>query len=319
MYSWIKKILFALPPELAHDVSMRFLNIMHACKVTKIFPQILAPIKVMDLLFKNPIGLAAGLDKNGDYIDALAALGFGFIEVGTVTPKPQSGNPKPRLFRFPQEEAIVNRMGFNNKGIDHLVTQVKKAKFRGILGINIGKNRDTPIEKAVDDYVFCFRRAAAVASYITLNISSPNTPSLRQLQHNELLTNLLKTLKHEQAQQKKYVPLVVKISPDMTSEEINNLAQLLLAEKIEGVIATNTTIHHSFEQGGLSGKPLMARSTEVVKELYSVLKNQIPIIACGGVFTQEDVQAKFSAGASLVQIYSGLIYRGPEVIATILR
>lgn len=314
MYKFLKKILFALPPETAHAVALTGLRFTRFFRRNKFS----APRDVMGLHFKNPIGLAAGLDKNGDYIKALAALGFGFIEIGTVTPRPQPGNSKPRLFRLEPQEAIINRMGFNNKGVDYLVERVKKAKYKGVLGINIGKNSDTPNEKAVEDYVFCLERVYPHASYVAINISSPNTESLRDLQHGELLKNLLRTLKQTQKQlaetHKKYVPLVVKISPDLVQHDIRELAEILLAEKIDGVIATNTTTNHVFEKGGLSGRPLTARSTEVIEELNSVLKKEIPIIACGGVFTANDAREKLSAGASLVQVYSGLIYRGPSLV-----
>ena len=283
-------------------------------------------IEVFGLRFPNRIGLAAGLDKNGEYIDALSCLGFGFIEIGTVTPKAQSGNPRPRLFRLVKHQAIINRLGFNNKGVDYVVDRVKQASYKGILGINIGKNRDTPLELAVADYVFCFKRVALVASYVTINISSPNTEGLRELQQEKFLRELLRALKEEQRKffesQKKYVPLVVKIAPDLSDGELKNIAEVLLAEKIDGVIATNTTLSRkgvsgspfAKEAGGLSGKPLTECSTEIIGKLALLLQNQIPIIGCGGVFSAQDVQDKMAAGASLVQIYSGLIYQGPNLI-----
>lgn len=281
----------------------------------------IAPYELMGLSFKNRVGLAAGLDKNGEYIDALADLGFGFIEVGTVTPKPQSGNPKPRIFRLKKSEAIINRMGFNSKGVDYLIKQLQKTHYRGVLGINIGKNRDTPNERAVDDYLYLFHRVAPFASYVAINISSPNTPELRDLQHGDRLQNLLHTLKQEQQlffqEQKKYVPIVVKISPDLLSEEIKKIAEIFLSEKIDGVIATNTTIERdgvddpqSSEIGGLSGKPLSQHSTAMIQQLSGLLNKTIPIIASGGVVTRGDVQEKINAGASLIQVYTGLIYRG---------
>lgn len=280
----------------------------------------------MGLNFPNRTGLAAGLDKNGDYIDALASLGFGFIEIGTVTPKPQPGNPLPRLFRLTDHDAIINRMGFNSKGLDYVAERLKKTKYKGILGINIGKNRDTPLENAVDDYRIGFRQMAPFASYITVNISSPNTQSLRDLQHGDLLRTLLKTLKQEQALQSNYVPLVVKIAPDLTLEELKNTAEILLAEKIDGVIATNTTLSrkgaenspYAKESGGLSGKPLREQSTRIIRELAHLLQNKIPIIGCGGVFSAEDAREKLQAGASLLQIYTGLIYRGPALISELV-
>jgi dihydroorotate dehydrogenase len=284
----------------------------------------------MGLNFKNPLGLAAGLDKNGDYIDALAALGFGFVEIGTVTPRPQPGNPKPRLFRVPEHQAIINRMGFNNLGVDHLIAQVKKCQYQGILGINIGKNFDTPIEAATEDYLIGLRKSYDVASYITINISSPNTKNLRQLQQGDEIKKLLSALKEEQLslqkQYDKYVPLVVKIAPDLSDDEIAHIGGLLLEFAIDGVIATNTTIDREMiknhplanEAGGLSGAPVKEKSTYVVTQLAQVLNGKLPIIAAGGILTAADAQEKLAAGASLVQIYSGLIYQGQQLIADIL-
>jgi dihydroorotate dehydrogenase len=314
LYNLIKKFLFLLDPETAHSAALNSLKFSHNLGLTKFINKNNYPLTVMNLEFSNPIGLAAGLDKNGDYIDALASLGFGFIEIGTVTPRAQDGNPKPRLFRIEKNEAIVNRMGFNNKGVDYLVEQVKKSKFKGILGINIGKNRDTPIENAIDDYQICFEKVYPYASYITVNISSPNTENLRSLQHGDLLKNLLNTLKQKQKilseKFQKYVPLVVKISPDLTQQELQEMSEIFLKEKIDGIIATNTTTQHDYEKGGLSGKPLRAKSTEIIKTLHSLLKNQIPIIGCGGIFSEKDVKEKLDAGARLVQVYSGIIFRG---------
>lgn len=325
-YSLLKKLLFQLDPETSHDLTLQALNIAHALKLTKLFSQKNSPCEVMGLQFPNRVGLAAGLDKNGDYIDALAALGFGFIEIGTIVPKPQEGNPKPRLFRLVEQEAIINRMGFNSKGVDYLVQKLQHIKFNGILGINIGKNRDTPNEKALDDYLLCFKRVAAYASYITINISSPNTQGLRDLQHGDALTQLLRALKQEQAAQKKYVPLVVKISPDLTQQELRDTAEIIVTEKMDGVIATNTTLKRdgvedspfAKETGGLSGKPLTVLNTTVIKELREVLQDKIPIIGCGGIFSAQDAQEKFSTGAKLIQVYSGLIYRGPGLIAELV-
>lgn len=330
MYSIIKSFLFFLDPETSHYFTLNTLRFLNSLGVLKFFFKIpSAPCQVMGLTFTNPVGLAAGLDKNGDYIDALAALGFGFIEVGTITRKPQSGNPRPRLFRLTKENAIINRMGFNNKGIEYLVENLKRIKYKGILGINIGKNKETPIENAVDDYRYLFQQVAPYASYVTINISSPNTENLRALQHGELLQNLLSTLKQEQAHffetHHKYVPLVVKIAPDLTDEALKNMAEIFLKEKIDGVIATNTTLgrvgveHTAFatESGGVSGKPLRMRSTEIIKLLAVYLDKQIPIIACGGVFSAVDAKEKFAAGAKLVQIYTGLIYEGPGLIKKI--
>ena len=285
----------------------------------------------MGLQFQNPVGLAAGLDKNGDYIDALGSLGFGFIEVGTVTPRPQPGNPKPRLFRLPRAEAIINRMGFNNKGVDYLIEQVRKRRYQGVLGINIGKNFDTPIENAVDDYLYCLQKVYPVADYITVNISSPNTPGLRELQHGKLLKSLINRLKSEQFVLReefgRIVPIAFKIAPDLDADEVQEMAAIFNETKIDALIATNTTssrdgvegLPHSQEQGGLSGKPIFKSSTEIMHAFRQQLDSEIPIIAVGGISSVEDAREKFSAGADLVQIYSGLIYQGPGLIKKIIK
>lgn len=285
----------------------------------------------MGLSFPNPVGLAAGLDKNGECIDGLAALGFGFIEIGTVTPRPQPGNPKPRLFRLPEAEALINRMGFNNKGVDYLVEQVKKARYRGILGINIGKNRDTPLDRALDDYLIGLRKVYPYASYVTVNISSPNTPGLRDLQAGENLYHLLSGLRQERenlAQRHgRRVPLAVKIAPDLESEQIKQIADALVEFEIDAVIATNTTasregvegLAHGEETGGLSGRPLFGKSTDVVARLSQALQGAIPVIGCGGIASTEDARRKFEAGADLIQIYTGFIYRGPALIREIVK
>ncbi|MGZ8181028.1 MAG: quinone-dependent dihydroorotate dehydrogenase [Methylobacter sp.] len=333
LYPLLRPLLFSLDPETAHEVTLKLLNAAHVSGLSKlIYPEISCkPVTVMGLDFKNPVGLAAGLDKNGDYINALAALGFGFIEIGTVTPRPQPGNPKPRLFRLPEHQAIINRMGFNNLGIDHLLTQVEQSRYSGILGINIGKNFDTPIENAADDYLIGLRKAYTSASYITINISSPNTKNLRQLQQGDEIKGLISALKEEQLklqqQHGKYVPLALKIAPDLTADEITHIAKLLLEFEIDGVIATNTTIARDMiadhplanEAGGLSGAPVKEKSTLVVRGLATALIGRIPIIAAGGILTAEDAQEKLAAGASLVQIYSGLIYRGPQLIEDIVK
>lgn len=326
-YEFIKKFLFRLSPETAHHFVLKSLKLAYTLGLSTLYPTLPdSPVTVCGLTFKNPIGLAAGLDKNGEYIDALAALGFGFIEVGTVTRLPQVGNPPPRLFRLPEQQAIINRMGFNNKGVDYLVEQLKNIRYRGILGINIGKNRDTANEQAVAEYVYCFRRVYSYASYITINISSPNTKGLRDLQQGEMLSALLSALKQEQQVlselQKKYVPLFVKIAPDLSETELQHLADVMLAEKIDGIIATNTTIHRdgveaspcANEAGGLSGKPLLARSTAVVRQLHELLQGKVPIIAVGGILTSEDAKTKWAAGASLIQLYSGLVFTGPALV-----
>lgn len=285
----------------------------------------------MGLTFPNPVGLAAGLDKNGAYIDGLAALGFGFIEIGTVTPRPQPGNPKPRLFRIPQAEGIINRFGFNNLGVDNLIENVKRAKYKGILGINIGKNFDTPNERATDDYLICLRKVYPYASYIVVNISSPNTKNLRQLQERDALAGLLAALKSEQAklaeQYGRYVPIALKIAPDLEVEQVSEIAALLLEYNMDGVIATNTTLSreavagmpHAEEAGGLSGTPVKSKSTVVIRQLAEHLQGQIPIIGVGGILSGEDGREKIDAGASLVQVYSGLIYRGPRLVSEICK
>jgi len=333
LYPLLRPLLFSLDPETAHEVTLKLLNTAYISGLSKlIYPEIdRKPVNIMGLDFKNPVGLAAGLDKNGDYINALAALGFGFVEIGTVTPRPQPGNPKPRLFRLPEHQAIINRMGFNNLGIDHLLTQVKQSRYCGILGINIGKNFDTPIENAADDYLIGLRKAYTAASYITINISSPNTKNLRQLQQGDEIKSLISALKEEQLklQQEhgKYVPLALKIAPDLTDDEIIHIAKLLLEFEIDGVIATNTTIARDMiadhplanEAGGLSGAPVKEKSTLVVRGLAAELNGKIPIIAAGGILSANDAQEKLKAGASLVQIYSGLIYRGPQLIEDIVK
>lgn len=327
MYNIMKRILFFLNPETAHTIALKSLNLAYQFGLSRFYPTIPdKPKTIMGLNFPNYVGLAAGFDKNGDYIDALSALGFGFIEIGTITPKSQQGNPKPRLFRLSKQEAIINRMGFNNKGIEHVVNQLKKTSYRGILGINIGKNKDTPLELAIEDYLIGFRAFWKYASYITINISSPNTPGLRDLQQEDLLSRLLCVLKQEQhsvfLNHHKYVPLVVKISPDLSEEGLHSVANVLLKEQIDAVIATNTTLSrdgvenatYANEAGGLSGKPLQARSTNIIKQLNSILKNKIPIIASGGIMDEQSAQEKFNAGAELIQIYSGFIYSGPGLI-----
>ncbi len=327
LYRKISKWLFHLDPETAHYLALNSLKIAHQLGLTALFcKKILKPCTLFGLQFPNPIGLAAGLDKNGDYIDALSALGFGFIEVGTVTPKPQEGNPKPRLFRLIEQEALINRMGFNNKGLDYVVERLRQKKSTGIVGVNIGKNRDTPLENAVDDYLIGFKKVAPYASYVTINISSPNTMGLRDLQHGDFLQNLLRKLKEEQAKQTKYVPLIVKIAPDLEDAEIKKMAEIFLQEKIDGVIATNTTIKrdgveqspYANETGGLSGKPLRFLTTETVKKFHAILQDNIPIIACGGISESDDIQRNKAVGAVLFQIYTGLIYQGPGKVAAIL-
>ncbi|MFH7523914.1 quinone-dependent dihydroorotate dehydrogenase [Aeromonas enteropelogenes] len=332
LYPIARHILFKLNPEQAHDLSMKYLPRLLGTPLDCFFRQNLPkrPVSVMGLSFANPVGLAAGLDKDGECIDALGAMGFGFIEVGTVTPKPQSGNDKPRLFRVIPAEGIINRMGFNNKGVDHLVARVKEAKYQGVIGINIGKNKDTPIEQGKDDYLFCMDKVYDHAGYIAVNISSPNTPGLRQLQYGEALDELLAALKARQqelaAKYKKYVPLAVKIAPDLSLDEIDQVAASLVRNGIDGVIATNTTLErgmiydmpHAGEAGGLSGRPLQHKSTEVIHHLAKALDGALPIIGVGGVDSAMAAREKLAAGASLVQIYSGFIYKGPGLVKKIV-
>ena len=325
LYSLARPLLFSLAPERAHELTLSLLKSSH--KMGLMRQNVAAkPVTCMGIEFPNPVGLAAGLDKNGAYIDALAGQGFGFIEIGTITPRPQAGNPHPRLFRLPQAKAIINRMGFNNDGVDQLVENVKVAKFKGILGINIGKNADTPVEKAVDDYLICLEKVYNYASYITVNISSPNTKNLRSLQSGDALTELLETLKKRQlelAQEyQHYVPLVLKVAPDLDNSDIAFIAKQLLQFKIDGLIVTNTTLsregveglEHAEEAGGLSGAPVFEKSTACLAAFAAVLKGQIPLIGVGGILSGADAVSKKQAGASLVQVYSGLIYTGPKLV-----
>ncbi|MES2050244.1 MAG: quinone-dependent dihydroorotate dehydrogenase [Pseudomonadota bacterium] len=331
LYSLARPFLFFMDPESAHNLTLPALRRAQALGLTKIFPKPAAdPRTVMGITFPNPVGLAAGLDKDGRYIDGLAALGFGSIEIGTVTPRAQAGNPKPRMFRLPQANAIINRMGFNNGGVDAFVANVQASRFyqekQGVLGLNIGKNADTPIERAAEDYLHCLEKVYPYASYVTVNISSPNTKNLRQLQGADELDALLSQLK--QAQQKladlhkRYVPITLKIAPDIDSEQIKNIAEALMRHKIDGVIATNTTVtrdavkglQHGEEAGGLSGEPVFELSNQVIRALKSELGDALPIIGVGGIFSGADAATKMQAGAALVQIYSGLIYRGPGLV-----
>ncbi len=332
-YQLAKPLLFQLDAEFAHDLTLKSLKWAEKTGLLGLYPQAPActPRQVMGLTFPNAVGLAAGLDKNGAVIDGMAKLGFGFIEVGTVTPRPQPGNPKPRLFRVPQAEGIINRFGFNNLGVDNLVENVKAAKYKGILGINIGKNFDTPNERAVEDYLLCMQKVYIDASYITVNISSPNTKNLRALQEKEALSGLLASLKLEQTklaeQHGKYVPIALKIAPDLTLEQVNEIADLLMQHKIDGVIATNTTLSreavkglpHADEAGGLSGAPVRNPSTLVIQQLSKQLQGALPIIGVGGILSGADAVEKIAAGASLVQVYSGLIYKGPALVHEVAR
>lgn len=331
-YPVIKKALFQLDPERAHEFTFqqlrRITNTPFEFLVRQSVPT--KPVTCMGISFKNPLGLAAGLDKDGDCIDALGAMGFGFIEVGTVTPRPQPGNDKPRLFRVVEAEGLINRMGFNNHGVDNLVENVKKSRFGGVLGINIGKNKDTPVEQGKDDYLICMDKVYAHAGYIAINISSPNTPGLRSLQYGEALDDLLQAIKNKQEalhqQHQKYVPIAVKIAPDLSDEELIQIADSLVRHKMDGVIATNTTLdrslieglNHCGQTGGLSGRPLQQRSTEIIRRLSQELNGRLPIIGAGGIDSLMAAREKVAAGATLVQIYSGFIYHGPRLIKDIV-
>lgn len=329
LYQLARSLLFKLDPETSHDLSLNSMNLMATMGLTKFMgaKQLSAPVEVMGIKFPNSVGLAAGLDKNGIAIDGMAGLGFGFVEVGTVTPRPQPGNPKPRLFRIPEHNAIINRMGFNNLGVDNLLKNIEKSRFDGVLGINIGKNFDTPVENATNDYLICMRKVYDKASYITVNISSPNTPGLRTLQFGDSLNELLDALKTEQARlanlHGKYVPVAVKIAPDMSEEEFAMVAASLKSYEMDAVIATNTTMSRdgvegsplAQEAGGLSGIPVRNASTKAIRILARELDGKLPIIGVGGITNGFDAAEKIEAGASLVQVYTGFIYRGPELIS----
>ncbi|WP_187488171.1 quinone-dependent dihydroorotate dehydrogenase [Duffyella gerundensis] len=331
-YPLVRKALFKLDAERAHELTFQQLRFISGTPLEMMIRQQVAsrPVKCMGLTFKNGVGLAAGLDKNGECINAFAAMGFGFIEVGTVTPRPQAGNDKPRMFRLPEAEGIINRMGFNNLGVDHLVENVKKARFDGILGINVGKNKDTAVENGKDDYLICMEKVYAHAGYIAINISSPNTPGLRTLQYGEALDELLAAIKAKQGELEKrhlkYVPVAVKIAPDLSEEELVQIADSLVRHGIDGVIATNTTLDRSLvsglkfseEAGGLSGRPVQSRSTEVIRRLAIELNGRLPIIGVGGIDSLTSAREKIAAGATLVQIYSGFIYKGPPLIKEIV-
>ncbi|AUH51734.1 dihydroorotate dehydrogenase (quinone) [Chromobacterium sp. ATCC 53434] len=332
-YPLLRPLLFKFNAETAHEHTLKMLDRAHRLHLTPLAagPAVRHPLQVMGLSFPNPVGLAAGLDKNGAHIDALAALGFGFIEIGTVTPLPQDGNPKPRLFRLPEHEAIINRMGFNNRGVKTLLENVARSRFDGVLGINIGKNAITPLDRAVDDYLACLNQVYAAASYVAVNISSPNTKNLRQLQQGDELGRLLAALKQRQQAladlHGRYVPLTVKIAPDLDDEQIAEIARLLTEHAIDGVIATNTTLsRHEIaghpladEAGGLSGAPVRSRSTALIGKLAKELDGALPVIGVGGILSGHDAIEKLNAGASLVQLYSGLIYRGPELVGECAR
>ena len=336
MYKLFRRFLFLLPAEASHDLALFSLSIANRFGFLNLIKTTNknTPVTVMGIEFPNKVGLAAGLDKNGKHIEALSKFGFGFVEIGTVTPLAQPGNPKPRLYRLPKARAIINRMGFNNHGIDNLIQNVNLAKdagFDGVLGINIGKNLSTSVEDAANDYLIGLRQAYFYADYITVNISSPNTPGLRSLQNGEELDSLLSIIKAEQMslslEFKKYVPIAIKVAPDLSDEEVKDVAESLLANNMDSLIATNTTLdkkivedlNYGDEPGGLSGEPVRDMSTRVIAEFHKYLKDQIPIIGVGGIASAADAKAKLDAGAALVQVYSGLIYEGPGLVKLILK
>ena len=333
LYPLLRPLLFAFDPETAHTLAFGSLDIAAKCHIAQLaLPRAPDdPVQVMGLSFRNRIGLAAGLDKNAEYIDGLAAFGFGHIECGTVTPRPQPGNPKPRLFRIVAAEALVNRMGFNNAGLDAFIANRRKARWTGVVGLNIGKNFDTPNARAADDYLAGLRGCYAHASYVAVNISSPNTQGLRDLQHEDALDALIVALKAEQAklaqQHGKYTPLALKIAPDLADDALDGIARLCAKRCVDGLIATNTTIArdavaglpHAAQTGGLSGAPLRARATAVVRRLARALDGALPILGAGGVMCGADAKEKLDAGAALVQVYTGLVYRGPDLVAECIR
>ena len=331
-YPFVRKALFQLDPERAHEFTFQQLRRITGTPFEALVRQKVPakPVNCMGLTFKNPLGLAAGLDKDGECIDALGAMGFGSIEIGTVTPRPQPGNDKPRLFRLVDAEGLINRMGFNNLGVDNLIENVKKAHYDGVLGINIGKNKDTPVEQGKDDYLICMDKIYPYAGYIAINISSPNTPGLRTLQYGEALDDLLIAIKNKQNDlqkiHQKYVPIAVKIAPDLSEEELIQVADSLVRHNIDGVIATNTTLDRSLVQGmkncdqtgGLSGRPLQLKSTEIIRRLSQELNGRLPIIGVGGIDSVIAAREQIAAGATLVQIYSGFIFKGPPLIKEIV-
>ncbi len=328
LYSLVRPLLFSLDPETAHGLTLRGADLFGGLLGTTVPPR---PVRMMGIEFPNPVGLAAGLDKDAEHIDALAGLGFGFIEVGTVTPRPQPGNPKPRIFRLPGANALINRFGFNNVGVDAFLANVSRARWRGVLGINIGKNFDTPIEKAADDYVLCLEKVYTAASYVTINISSPNTKGLRGLQGKSELDDLLGRIASCRERladtHGKRVPLVLKIAPDFEGTQVADIAAAVRAHRIDAVIATNTSLSregvegmaHATEQGGLSGAPIKARATAVLAAMARELAGEVPLIGAGGILKGRDAVEKREAGATLVQLYTGLVYRGPALVAECAR
>ena len=329
MYGLARPFLFGLDAERAHGIGLASLEAAYRTGTSPLLARRPRPLptRALGMTFRNPVGLAAGLDKNGAHIDALLALGFGFVEIGTVTPEPQAGNPRPRMFRLPRHQAIINRLGFNNDGIHALLRNVCRARRRdGLLGINIGKNKDTPNELAASDYLFCLEHVYPAADYVTVNISSPNTAGLRELQEEQALRKLIGTLRDEQerlaSKHGKYVPMLVKVAPDLSDDDIDAAARVLGDMRVDGVIATNTTVSRiavqedplARETGGLSGEPLMNKSTAVLRMLRTRLPDSIPLVGVGGILSGADAAKKMAAGASLVQCYTGLVYRGPALI-----
>jgi dihydroorotate dehydrogenase len=334
MYKLLKPILFLLPPELAHTITLKLLSFLYKIRLLHLFfktTNTKHTTEIFGLHFSNPVGIAAGLDKNGDYIDCLGALGVGFIEVGAVTPKPQSGNEKPRLFRLKQDNAIINRMGFNNKGVDYLVENLKRKSSSCIIGVNLGKNKQTPLENAKDDYIICMEKVYPYADFITINISSPNTPDLRKLQDPNYLSDLLSCVLarrdqlHQECSTK--VPVLVKISPDISNTELADIVKILNELKVDGIIATNTTISRpnlhnqqlGNEAGGLSGKPVKELSYKILEAINSYNISHLSVISCGGIDSEAEAMRRFNTGASLIQIYTGLIYEGPELLTRCIK
>ncbi|MDA1118637.1 MAG: quinone-dependent dihydroorotate dehydrogenase [Proteobacteria bacterium] len=327
LYALARPLLFLLDPERAHELTLGLADAPLRLGLLRVPRAPGAPVQAMGLQFPNAVGLAAGLDKNAAHVDALSRLGFGFIEVGTVTPRPQAGNPRPRLFRLPKARALINRMGFNNVGLDVFMQNLSRASWRGVLGINIGKNADTPIERAADDYAACLERVYARASYVAVNVSSPNTKNLRDLQDNRNLDALLQRLAalREQLAQRhgRRVPLALKVAPDLHAVQVQGIADAVRRHGVDGVIATNTSLARdgveglpeATQAGGLSGAPIRARATATLAALAGALKGEATLIGVGGIQRGADAAAKLAAGASLVQLYTGLIYRGPGLVA----
>jgi dihydroorotate dehydrogenase len=332
LYELARKALFATDPETAHELTLESLRLGHRLGATRFLcKSSYQPVRCMGLDFPNPVGVAPGLDKNGDYFEALGDLGFGFVEVGTVTPRPQPGNSRPRVFRLPRAQAMINRLGFNNKGVDHLVRRVRRHRFKGVLGINIGKNFDTPIENAVDDYLHCLDKVYPYADYVTVNISSPNTQNLRDLQGKAELDRLLAAVTARRAELAEHhgrrVPLAVKVAPDLEDAQVRAIAEVVAQHRMDAVIATNTTIgregvegmQHADEAGGLSGAPLKPKADRVLAELREALPPSVALIGVGGITRGQDAVDKLDLGADLVQFYTGMVYRGPELVAECLQ